>query len=227
MLGIIWALAYKLSLYFIKIRNIQIPKFNLFYFLIFCSSWLGAKLFFLLSLESGVMNDAMGSSGFWLGGGFVFFGGLIFGGLFILGYARFHKMSMNQFEFCVPVIAISHSLGRLSCFLAGCCYGKHCELPWAIETMGINRHPVQLYEAITLVIVFLILLKRYKNKRPVIVSYLASYSLVRFFLEFFRGDEIRGLWWQGLSTSQWIAILILLCCAVISIRAKYIEAGKK
>ena len=41
--------------------------------------------------------------------------------------------------------------------------------------------------------------------------YALSYSVMRFILEFFRGDLVRGVW-GGLSTSQYISLAILVFC---------------
>ncbi len=85
--------------------------------------------------------------------------------------------------------------------------------------MGHLVHPVQLYEASALVVLGLFLWRnesRRLHKRELhphqaveglssTVLYLGTYSVLRFVLEFFRGDAIRGAW-MGLSTSQWISL---------------------
>ncbi len=79
------------------------------------------------------------------------------------------------------------------------------------ETPEIRRFPVQLLEAIIEFIIFIILLKiEKKRKYNLTIIYLITYAIVRFFDEFLRGDNIRGIWYMGLSTSQYISIVVLL-----------------
>ena len=69
-----------------------------------------------------------------------------------------------------------------------------------------------LAEAFLLLVLFLLLLSLYmkgKCKGRLMLVYLSIYAVIRFTLEFFRGDEIRGHLWI-FSTSQWISLLTLL-----------------
>ena len=82
---------------------------------------------------------------------------------------------------------------------------------------GNFRHPVQLYEAFGLFVIGVLLLYIIAKKiraRFIILSYLGSYSLLRFFTEMFRGDMIRGQFIYGLSPSQWIAMVIAIGCLI-------------
>ncbi len=225
LLGIIWALSYFISKKLLRTLNITLPKFNILFVLIFLGAWIGAKLTFLLTLEDNLINKVMRSSGFWFGGGFVFYGGAIGGGIVILSYVKLYNKTIKDFAFVAPVLAISHALGRLACFLAGCCYGSHCDLPWAIQMHGGFRHPVQLYESLALAILAVILWRRLITGRSVICFYIVYYSIVRFVLEFYRGDDIRGLYFWNLSTSQFISLFLLLSC-IAAISFKPILSGR-
>ena len=45
---------------------------------------------------------------------------------------------------------------------------------------------------------------------------LAVYAVMRFLIEIYRGDEIRGVWFGGaLSTSQLISVLTLVACLAL------------
>ncbi len=157
-------------------------------------------------------------------GGFVFYGGLIGGLLFIYLGGRFHKIKPEQylrnFIFLIPFI---HCFGRIGCFLAGCCYGVPYHGIGAVvfpegsfAPSGVELFPVQLVEAICLmVIALMILLLRFTCRFEYTVElYLLSYGIVRFILEYYRYDEIRG-GIANLSTSQWISV-IMIAVAVIS-----------
>lgn len=99
-----------------------------------------------------------------------------------------------------PAIAFGHAIGRLACFAAGCCYGLPAPgLPWAVtfggssaaRYPGLTLHPVQLYESLgCLLITFLLLKLRHHPawRGALVLVYLLAYGLVRFAIEFFRGD---------------------------------------
>lgn len=151
--------------------------------------------------------------------GFVFYGGVIGA---ILGFFLYAKQYKLQFfpllENAVPSIPLIHSIGRIGCFLAGCCYGKPMEPPWgvyfnpeSVAPCGVALFPVQLLESgINLVLFFLLFAYSRKPRREgqILGFYLAFYAVERFFLEYLRYDEIRGIFW-GLSTSQWISLILL------------------
>ena len=44
-------------------------------------------------------------------------------------------------------LSAGEAIGRLGCFVGGCCYGKTAEVPWAVHQHGAWRHPTQLYLA--------------------------------------------------------------------------------
>jgi len=148
--------------------------------------------------------------------GIVFYGGL-FGVLLSLKiYAKLTKYDEAViFRLIAPAIPLFHAFGRIGCFLAGCCYGK--ALPYHVNLLGvmpIDRIPTQLIESAFEFIMYIVLLfAGRKNKDLNLLKiYLLSYAVFRFSLEFFRGDEVRGIFL--LSTSQWISIAILVYYAI-------------
>lgn len=159
-------------------------------------------------------------------GGMVFYGGLI-GGI-ILGtiYCKKQKLdTMFYADIYAPAIPLFHAFGRVGCFLGGCCYG--IESSWGVvynnpnipEANGVTRLPIQLVESAGDLIIFAILLfLSYKNLRKgtLFLLYLLMYGALRMTTEFFRGDEIRGFLF-GISTSQWISIILIICSLAILI----------
>ncbi len=132
-------------------------------------------------------------------GGFVFYGGMFGAVTAIYLYCRVYKISFQNAMNCmVPSFPIAHAIGRIGCFMAGCCYGRD----------GI---PVQLYESIGNLLIFLVLLlvEKLWNKNQIPYMYLSLYAIMRFVLEFFRADTHRGFLLL-LSTSQWISIAIMI-----------------
>ena len=82
---------------------------------------------------------------------------------------------------------------------------------------GVVRFPVQLLESALNLALFGVLygmLRGEKGKDHLLSLYLGCYALLRFGLEFLRGDDmLRGIWW-GLSTSQWVSISVALALLV-------------
>ena len=162
-------------------------------------------------------------------GGSVFYGGLIGGIIAGYMYLKCSKLDIPVYSdiaaVCIPLF---HSFARVGCFFAGCCYGKESEIGFSSnenvfipDVVGVVRFPVQLLEAILNFVLFLVLLLLFSRmsraegkKGGLFFVYLLSYSVIRFILEFFRGDLIRGIW-MGLSTSQWISIIIFITVIIM------------
>jgi phosphatidylglycerol:prolipoprotein diacylglycerol transferase len=121
---------------------------------------------------------------------------------------------------------LAQAIGRIGCMMAGCCFGGACDLPWAVVyasgeaqartgvPLGIPLHPAPLYEAlwnIAVVVPAVLLIERRQRFRgELVLAYLALYGSGRFFVELFRGDFARGLWFDGLlSTSQLVSMIIV------------------
>ncbi len=120
----------------------------------------------------------------------------------------------------VPSLALSHAVGRLGCLMAGCCWGRPTDLPWAVTysdprahaTLGtplhVGLHPFPVYEGLYDLLLFVGLSWLYwRRPRPgrVFAAYLVAYGAGRFLLEMTRGDAARGVYFGGaLSTSQLI-----------------------
>ena len=156
--------------------------------------------------------------------GFVFYGGFI-GGISagIIWLKKHKKPLLPAMDFFAVPLALGHAIGRVGCFLAGCCYGKiahnflgvkysdpHSLVPEHLH--NVSLYPVQLMESLAVLILFFILLHFYRkpHKNGVIFAgYLLGYGLIRFTLEFFRFDD-RGAGIFGLSPSQIIALILII-----------------
>lgn len=198
---------------------------------------IGAKLLFLIVSFRQIIDENIP---LWavIKGGFVFYGGLAGGVIGIWIYAKQFRMRIEKlFEIYATVLPLGHAFGRLGCFFAGCCYGMpydgkfSCTYHVSIGNTptNISLFPIQLIEAIGLVIIFLLLLIVYLKTQekcgitPLI--YCSLYPLLRFTLEFFRGDIERGKY-GWFSTSQWVSLVILMCVEVYLIQ-KIIQNSKK
>jgi phosphatidylglycerol:prolipoprotein diacylglycerol transferase len=88
-------------------------------------------------------------------GGLVYYGGLIGAMLAGIGYLYWKKLPVWKIaDILAPSIALGSVFGRIGCLLNGCCYGRACDLPWAIhfpadhETHGAGVHPTEIYDAL-------------------------------------------------------------------------------
>lgn len=169
-------------------------------------------------------------------GGLVFYGGLVTSLVVAAWYVRRHAMSFfTTADIFAPAISIGHAIGRIGCFLVGCCYGRPVDHPaWysivfplkqkTFAPTGIPLYPTQLMEVAgeLLIFSFLMLLRHHQRfKGQIITSYIMLYAILRFINEYFRGDLERGFvidpW---LSTSQFISIILFVVGAVVYMRFK-------
>lgn len=155
--------------------------------------------------------------------GGVFYGGLI-GAIVVCVYLlRKHRLPLWQSgDLFAPGIALGYMVGRLGCLMAGCCYGRPTDVAWAITftdpvatqnvgtPLGVPLHPTQIYESAAGLVILLALLalERVGRRFPgrTFWAFVLLYSISRFIIEFFRGDE-RGII-AALSTSQFISVVL-------------------
>lgn len=191
-------------------------------FYILLAAIIGSRLFFILINYNYYIKNPLAIFKIWEGG-LVFYGGVLFALPTAVWYIKKNNFDLwNTADIFAPSLAIGHAIGRLGCFSAGCCYGKPAPgLPWAVTfsdpeslaQIGIPLHPTQLYESAGEFINFLILITLRKHqsfKGQLFWTYLLLYSVLRFIVEFFRGDEARGFLIGSISISEGISVLIFL-----------------
>jgi phosphatidylglycerol:prolipoprotein diacylglycerol transferase len=157
--------------------------------------------------------------------GGVFYGGLILAVAVAFWYIRRHRLPFWQTcDVFAPGISLGHAIGRIGCLLAGCCYGRVTDVPWAVTfhspaaaanvgtPLGVPLHPTQLYETGAELVILAFLLSTEKRGRAfagrTFWLYLLLYGVTRFAIEFFRGDP-RGLVFGALTTSQFISVVLV------------------
>jgi phosphatidylglycerol:prolipoprotein diacylglycerol transferase len=145
-------------------------------------------------------------------GGLAWQGGLILGVLVTTLFIKRRKLFLPAvFDLLAPYLALGQSIGRIGCFLNGCCYGK--AVAWGIyfPVHDARLHPTQLYLAAGYFVIFIIL-KRYQSSSQipglVFSTYLILASTLRFFIEFFRADH--EILFLGLSVYQFVCLGILI-----------------
>ena len=211
---------------------------------------IGAKLLFILTelpavIGHGFSNEIVKSR--IINSGFVFYGGVIGAALCIWILAGIMKRDrVEMLNFVIPCFTAFHCLGRIGCLLEGCCYG--IESTTEVYIAGATRVPVQLYEAIVLLLITAALLgiEFYKGKQGsrynLLPVYILLYAPARFFLEMLRGDKLRGVsdivinyatsdggfrWEFSLSTSQLISILLVIAVGVWGVGLLMIKHREK
>jgi len=131
-------------------------------------------------------------------GGLVFYGGFMGASLACILYARVKKLPLWKLaDIVTPSIALGSVFGRIGCLFNGCCYGRACQLPWAIhypsghESYPKGVHPTQIYDSLLNLGLYLFLAWLFRRKKfdgQIFAAYLVGYSLLRSLVEFFRGD---------------------------------------
>lgn len=159
-------------------------------------------------------------------GGLVFYGAPLAGTAALVVATRWLAIPFGRLvDVAIVGVPIAHAMGRIGCFLAGCCYGRPSDLPFAVtftdplaaaSIQHVGRHPVQLYEsALLLVLALVFVLHRPAHvgdgKRA--LAYAGLYALVRLAMERFRGDVDRGVLGGVVSTSDLISMGVLLAVA--------------
>jgi phosphatidylglycerol:prolipoprotein diacylglycerol transferase len=172
----------------------------------FCGAMIGAKLPFVLADGPGMLSGAA-----WFSDGKTILCGLIGGyaGVELAKWALNIRVKTGD-SFAVPVAA-AIGIGRLGCFVGGCCYGTPTTLPWGVvfsHVDSLRRHPTQLYEAafhLTAAAVLWQLQSRGLFRGQLIKLYILGYLVYRFATEFIRPE---ARLWAGLTGYQWACLAL-------------------
>jgi phosphatidylglycerol:prolipoprotein diacylglycerol transferase len=155
-------------------------------------------------------------------GGLSFHGGLVGGLIAGMVYCRRRGLSfLRMGDVVAPGVALGYAIGRVGCFLNGCCYGGPTDLPWACRfhdppitgPLTPPSHPTQIYASIINLGVFYLLLRIFRRQRitgQVLWSYIVFYAIYRFGIEFLRAGVTAQVAAAGLTQAQWASIGMLL-----------------
>jgi phosphatidylglycerol:prolipoprotein diacylglycerol transferase len=200
------------------------------FFVTVLAGFVGAKLTNVAVSLPQILSGQKSLFGTLLGGG-VWFGGVVAGSLAWWLLARKHRLPPGQVGNLVFVVApLAHAIGRVGCFLGGCCYGTACDAPWAVTytdpmarklngtPLGVPLHPTVLYEAVLELLTFALCYALWKKRVGdwvIVATWLGIYGVERFLLEFLRGDP-RGFF-GPLSTSQWLGLAAVLVAGSLAL----------
>jgi phosphatidylglycerol:prolipoprotein diacylglycerol transferase len=200
---------------------------------VYFGALIGARAYWVLQYDDTPIRHLYTALFFWQGG-LVFYGGLIGGVLGAVLYLRANRVPILPIaDIVLPYLPLAHAIGRIGCLLNGCCWGAPTRLPWGVsypkshwgayaqqlEDKLISSaaphtlpvHPTQLYEALGLFMIFLVMRHRYKRPHPtgaMMLLYPFLYGVLRFITEMFRGDSARPVF--RCTASELIALALAL-----------------
>ncbi|MBI5244788.1 MAG: prolipoprotein diacylglyceryl transferase [Elusimicrobia bacterium] len=212
---------------------------------IFFSAVLGGKAGYYLLEWKAFRADPWGMLADWRTG-WVFWTGfaatMLSGWVFQQAYNRLRRPRryLPVADLFAISLSLGHIFGRVGCFLEGCCHGRPTTMPWGVPLkslsvreglIGVPLHPTQLYEAFGEAAIFAFLAwrvlpgiraKRY-SYGTAFFGYIFLYSVLRFVVEFFRGDDRGAFFLPGLSPSQWFSVFGAALAAALLWRQGILE----
>ena len=167
-------------------------------------------------------------------GGLVYYGCLIGAAIACVIYVRWKRLPFLKIaDILAPSVALGNALGRIGCLLNGCCYGRVCDLPWAIrfpnqsaaweqhfqaglvgrDDPSLPVHPTEIYDALLNFILYLGLAWLFRHKKfdgQVLATYFIGYAVFRSLVELFRGDYPPDHIHHGLTSAQLVSLPIFV-----------------
>jgi len=174
---------------------------------------IGARLAYVIVNPQLYADDPVRILEVWRGG-FAYHGALILSFIGVALHAYLRRIPFGTLlDLAIPYFTLAYGIGRIGCFLNGCCYGKVSEVPWAMVFPAIDsmaRHPTQLYASFSSLLIFAVLL--YMSRRlftkglfpggHIFACFLILHGIYRFIVEYFRVSEaFFGPFTQGQTVS--------------------------
>lgn len=198
-------------------------------FIVMISAIVGSRLFYVLFhleefkgrwIYTFLPIQPDGSIGL---GGLIFLGGFL--GALLSGAIYIHMKKISFWKVVdsvTPSLALGLFFGRIGCFLNGCCFGKACDLPWAVtfppnspagyQMAGIAIHPTQLYSSAYGLLIFIVLMlldRKKHNDGFLFAIFLILYGASRFTVDFFRFYESQMFLIDGIGFNQIVSLLLV------------------
>jgi phosphatidylglycerol:prolipoprotein diacylglycerol transferase len=173
-------------------------------------------------------------------GGLSFHGGLVGAALVVYIFSKKHKLHFYDFADALVIpAALALALGRIANFINSEHYGiiaDAARTPWCVVYEKVDsycRHPSQIYESITNLITFGVLLfyDNYSRKKgnykkgTIFWMFVVMYGLLRFLVNFYR-DDPSYQFFLGVSVGQWLSIIMVVVGAVFLIRINLWKSRK-
>lgn len=150
--------------------------------------------------------------------------GLISGLLIAWIYSQRKALPLRStLDILAPGLAAFMLFLGIAHLLSGDAFGAPTSMPWSIYLWNEYRHPSQIYEIISALIILAVALKRPLHELGTGLNFILVITLhagARLFLEAFRGDSL--IWFNGLRAAQVVSLLLLLF-AIWFIRVLHIK----
>lgn len=171
--------------------------------LLIISGMIGARVVYVMANFNEYRNN-LGLAFSIRSGGLAWPGAFLFALIATILFVRWRKLSFWLIaDILSPYIALGYSIGRIGCFLNGCCFGKIVQHTWwSVYMLGAYRYPTQLFSSLASFIIFLFLVTRHWYDKPGkrFLVYIILYSVYRFIVEFYRYNTT---YIYNLSIAQW------------------------
>jgi len=147
-------------------------------------------------------------------GGLAVEGAVIAALAFLCIYSEIRRFNLLEMLDIVALpVPLGQALGRLGCFMNGCCYGKPTDsfLGVKFPQLAEKVHPTQLYYSITYVLLFFVLRMLYRRRlKPGVVfsTYILGFALTRYIIDMLRGDLLATEF--GLYPTQIIGVVLFI-----------------
>jgi phosphatidylglycerol:prolipoprotein diacylglycerol transferase len=200
---------------------------------VFVGGLAGARLFYVVQYWGDRVRTLGDIFRIWEGG-IVLYGSIMGGTAAFFLYRLFRPFPLRAvLDVIAPSLALGIALGRVGCFLNGCCYGDLCDSPlgvafpqnsppWKAQVnwkqiapdapYSLPVHPTQLYSALDGLVLVFLLSAYYPIRRrdgEVMGLLMVTYPITRFLIEYLRNDE--GAYFAGLTISQNLSFVVLGC----------------
>ena len=202
--GMMVAIAFLFGIFIARLeavrKNIKQDLVYDFSFYLIIGSIIGARIYYILFFDvSGLLKNPITIFKIWQGG-LSIHGGLLAGVITGLVFSRLKKISFWALADLVsPSIILGQAIGRIGCYLNGCC-------------SGINNQPTQIYELILDFIGFLLLWKlrkKIKFQGGLFLLYLMMYAVIRIIVSRFRADNMY-LWNTSLTLADLTSVIMFI-----------------
>ena len=202
--GMMVAIAFLFGIFIAKLeaarKNIKPDLVYDFSFYLIIGSIIGARAYYILFFDvSGLLKNPVTIFKIWQGG-LSIHGGILAGVVTGLIFSRLKKISFWALADLVsPSIILGQAIGRIGCYLNGCC-------------SGINNQPTQIYELGLDFIGFLLLWnlrKKIKFQGGLFLLYLMMYAVIRIIVSRFRADNMY-LWNTSLTLADLTSVIMFI-----------------
>ena len=226
---------YFCHMHLVKKENLDKEKMLIMEFWMVIFSVTGSKILYcLVNYNGNAWNDLLSLHLMsFFSKGYVLYGAQIATVFCVFLISYLYKMDKRYAYIGLIPMPLFNAFGRIGCFLNGCCYGKAYDGPFSIvfpngvkAPSNIPLFPSQLAEMVAALLIFIGLYKlyhsRYRKFIPEVYGFF--YSIIRFILEYYRGDPERGM--IGMfSTSQFISIIVFIISIISFVYRRRMQNG--